>query len=115
MKFAQVFLASICGCQPVQHSRCASAWVMVARAVAGRVERMTNKPANGTATMSPLWCWRPTRQGVRHRSESLQARTDLTITSNDAKSAKLSSPRATRWPACRPLLWRQALPVGGRL
>jgi hypothetical protein len=110
MKLRKWFLASIAVASLFSTVGAQAQWVMVARAVAGRVERMTNKPANGTGYDVATVVLEANADKVYDTAlKSLQARTDLTITSNDAKSREIKFSKGDQVASM------QATPLGDKL
>ncbi len=65
-------------------------WVMVARAVSGRIQQMTNKPANGTGyDVATVVLMANADKVYQTALKSIQAHPDVTITSNDAKKREI--------------------------
>src|SRR5580700_9142149 len=87
MKLRRCFLASIAVASLFTAMSAQAQWVMVARAVAGRVEQMTNKPASGSGGYDVATVVLDANADKVYDTalKALQARTDLTINSSDAK------------------------------
>ncbi|MGB8886708.1 MAG: hypothetical protein WCC87_08285 [Candidatus Korobacteraceae bacterium] len=86
-------------------------WVMVARAVSGRVQQMTNKPANGSGGYDVATVVLEANADKVYQTAltALRARTDLTITSNDAKKRVIKFAKADQVASM------QATPLGDKL
>ena len=65
-------------------------WVMVVRAVAGRIERMTNKPPRGSGYDVATVVLEANASKVYQTAlQTMEARSDITITSKDARKLEI--------------------------
>ena len=65
-------------------------WVMVARAVAGRIERMTNKPSTGSGYDVATVVLEANDSKVYQTAlQTLEARLDITVTGKDAQKREI--------------------------
>lgn len=111
MKLRQWFLASVALASLFSAISAQAQWVMVAHAVAGRVEQMTNKPANGSGGYDVATVVLEANADKVYETalKSLQARTDLTINSNDAKKREIKFSKGDQIASL------QATPLGNKL
>lgn len=111
MKLRTWFLAAVAIASLFSAISAEAQWVMVARAVAGRVERMTNKPANGNGGYDVATVVLEANADKVYDTalKSLQARTDLTVTSNDAKKREIKFSKGDQVASM------QATPLGDKL
>jgi hypothetical protein len=85
-------------------------WVMVARAVSGRIQQMSNRPANGPGYDVATVVLEANADKVYQTAvKSLQARTDITVTGNDARS------RVVKFAKGPQVASMQATPLGPKL
>lgn len=111
MKVRQWFLASVAMACLFSALSAQAQWVMVARAVAGRVEQMTNKPAsgNGGYDVATVVLEANADKVYDTALQALRARTDLTITSSDAKK------RVIKFSKGDQIASMQTTPLGDKL
>jgi hypothetical protein len=111
MKLRRCFLASIAVASLFSAISAQAQWVMVARAVAGRVEQMTNKPANGSGGYDVATVVLEANADKVYQTAltALQARTDLSITSNNAKQREIKFSKGDQVASM------QATPLGDKL
>ncbi len=85
-------------------------WVMVARAVSGRIQQMSNKPSNGPGYDVATVVLAANADKVYQTAvKSLRARTDITITGNDAKKREVMFAKGAQVASM------QATPLGEKL
>jgi hypothetical protein len=85
-------------------------WVMVARAVSGRIQQMSNKPANGPGyDVATVVLTANADKVYQTAMKSLQARTDITITGSDAKKREVMFAKGAQVASM------QANPLGDKL
>ena len=85
-------------------------WVMVARAVSGRIQQMSNKPSNGPGyDVATVVLTANADKVYQTAVKSLQARTDITITGNDAKKREVMFAKGAQVASM------QATPLGEKL
>ncbi|MGA2369522.1 MAG: hypothetical protein ACLPPV_05745 [Candidatus Korobacteraceae bacterium] len=85
-------------------------WVMVARAVSGRIQQMSNKPPNGPGyDVATVVLAANADKVYQTAMKSLQARTDITITGNDAKKREVMFAKGAQVASM------QATPLGDKL
>jgi hypothetical protein len=111
MKLRKWFLASIAVASLFTAMSAQAQWVMVARAVAGRVEQMTNKPASGSGGYDVATVVLDANADKVYDTalKALQARTDLTINSSDAKK------RVIKFSKGDQIASMQVTPLGDKL
>ena len=84
MKIRQWILASVAMASLLSALNAQAQWVMVARAVAGRIERMTNKPSNGSGYDVATVVLKANASKVYQTAlQVMETRPDITITSKD--------------------------------
>jgi len=85
-------------------------WVMVARAVSGRIQQMSNKPSDGPGYDVATVVLAANADKVYQTAvKSLQARTDITITGNDARKREVMFAKGAQVASM------QATPLGDKL
>ena len=85
-------------------------WVMVARAVSGQVQRMTNKSSNGAGyDVATVVLMANADKVYETALKSIQAHPDVTITSNNAKSREIKFAKGDQVASM------QATPLGEKL
>jgi hypothetical protein len=111
MKLRTWFLAAVAVTSLFSAMSAQAQWVMVARAVAGRVEQMSNKPANGSGGYDVATVVLEANADKVYGTAltALKARTDLTITSNDAKKREIKFSKGDQ------IASMQATPLGDKL
>ncbi len=105
MTMAVVFLALTAGAISVQ-----AQWVMVARAVAGRVEQMSDRSKDGSGFDVATVVLEANADKVYQTAiKNLSARTDLKITNQDAKKRMVQFTNGTQVASL------QATPLGDKI
>ena len=105
MTMAVVFLALSAGAMTVQ-----AQWVMVARAVAGRVEQMSDRSKDGSGFDVATVVLEANADKVYQTAiKNLSARTDVTITKQDAKK------RMVQFTNGQQVASLQATPLGDKI
>ena len=85
-------------------------WVMVARAVSGRIERMTNKSGNGAGyDVATVVLMANADKVYQTALKSIQAHNDVTINSSDAKTREIKFSKGDQ------IASMQATPLGDKL
>ncbi len=85
-------------------------WVMVARAVSGQVQRMTNKSGNGAGyDVATVVLMANADKVYETALKSIQAHSDVTINSNDAKKREIKFSKGDQ------IASMQATPLGDKL
>ncbi len=111
MKLRQWFLALVAVASLFSAVSAQAQWVMVARAVAGRVQQMTNKPATGPGgyDVATVVLMANADKVYDTALQALKSRPDLTITSSDAKSRQIKFSKGDQ------IASMQATPLGDKL
>jgi hypothetical protein len=111
MKMRQWFLGSVAVASLFSAVSAQAQWVMVAKAVSGRIQQMSNKSANGSGgyDVATVVLQANADKVYQTALTSLQARTDLTINSDDAKK------RVIKFSKGDQIASMQATPLGDKL
>jgi hypothetical protein len=110
MKIRKWLLASVAAASLFSTVSAEAQWVMVAKAVSGRVQQMTNKSANGGGYDVATVVLQANADKVYQTAlTALQARTDLTINGDDAKK------RVIKFSKGDQIASMQATPLGDKL
>ncbi|MGA2372455.1 MAG: hypothetical protein ACLP3R_03835 [Candidatus Korobacteraceae bacterium] len=90
MKIGRWLLASVAMTSLFSAMNAQAQWVMVARAVAGRIERMSNKPSTGSGYDVATVVLEANASKVYQTAlQVMEARPDITITSQDAQKKEI--------------------------
>ena len=116
MKIRQWILASVAMASLLSALNAQAQWVMVARAVAGRIERMTNKPSNGSGYDVATVVLKANASKVYQTAlQVMETRPDITITNKDEQTANQVFQGPPSSESAGNVSGRQRQPVGGRI
>lgn len=110
MKIRQWLLASVVMVNLFTTVAAQAQWVMVARAVSGQVQRMTNKSSNGSGyDVATVVLMANADKVYETALKGIQSHADVTINSNDAKNREIKFSKGDQ------IASMQATPLGDKI
>ncbi|MGC2111468.1 MAG: hypothetical protein WA655_18275 [Candidatus Korobacteraceae bacterium] len=110
MKIRQWLLASVVMVSLFTTVAAQAQWVMVARAVSGQVQRMTNKSSNGSGyDVATVVLMANADKVYETALKGIQSHADVTINSNDAKNREIKFSKGDQ------IASMQATPLGDKI